>query len=88
MGHAQRELGGQAPDQASNSNRAGAGNLGRTSPNKGTWPISVRATPVVTGSSPAEPLGRTADTHNQCSRHDIPPAVTATSPTNWGTIYG
>jgi hypothetical protein len=40
-GHAQRELGGQAPDQASNSDRAGAGDHGRTSPNIGTKPISV-----------------------------------------------
>ena len=36
MGHAQRELGGQAPNQASNSERAGAGDHERTSPNEGT----------------------------------------------------
>ena len=51
MGHAQRELGGQAPNQASNSDRAGAGDHERTSPAEGTKPVSVESRP----SSPKQP---------------------------------
>jgi hypothetical protein len=39
MRHAQLLLGGQAPDQASNSDRAGAGDHERTSPTKGMEPV-------------------------------------------------
>ena len=40
MGHARCELGGQAPNQVSNSNRAGAGDHEGTSPPEGTRPVS------------------------------------------------
>ena len=49
MGHVQHHLGGQAPDQASNSDWAGAGNRERTSPVKGTKPVRPWVTLAVTG---------------------------------------
>jgi hypothetical protein len=53
MGHAQRELSGQAPNQASNSERAGAGDHERTSRLKGTKPIRCWVTLVVTDMQPS-----------------------------------
>src|ERR1700728_1512215 len=53
MGHAQRELSGQAPNQASNSERAGAGDHERTSRLKGTKPIRCCVTLVITDMQPS-----------------------------------
>ncbi len=53
MGHVQCELGGQAPDQASFSNRAGAGDTERTGRTKGTGPIRCGVTPGVTDAQPS-----------------------------------
>ena len=64
-GHAQPHLGGQAPDQASNSDRAGAGDRERTSHTEGTRPVKSRVTPAVTAFSPARPEDRRSDPHSQ-----------------------
>lgn len=61
-------LDGQAPDQASHSSRAGAGSDGRTSPAKGTKPVSRRVTPAATNSSPARSPSYVSDPHRQPSR--------------------
>jgi hypothetical protein len=57
MGHVQHHLGGQAPDQASNSDWAGAGNRERTSPVKGTKPVRPWVTLAVTGHQPSTVTG-------------------------------
>ena len=54
MGHVRRaNAGGQAPDQASCSNRAGAGNHERTSRTQGTKPVIPRVTLAVTNPQPS-----------------------------------
>src|SRR5680860_754388 len=65
MRHARRGLtpGGQAPDQASSSNRAGASNHERTSRTKAETPVFPRVTPAVTNHSPS-PSGCQGDPHN------------------------
>src|SRR4051812_46581334 len=52
MGHTRRLPGGQAPDQASRSGQAGAGEPRRTSPVKGTKPVRRRVTPETTNRQP------------------------------------
>jgi hypothetical protein len=71
MGHAQLVLGGQAPDQASNSDRAGAGDYERTSQNEGTKPVRVWVTLAVTGTSPARSPDRKSDSHSQVRLTDV-----------------
>src|SRR3954451_10313220 len=44
--------GGQAPDQASSSNRAGAGNHERTSRSKAQKPVTPGVTPAATNPQP------------------------------------
>src|SRR4051812_45795038 len=55
--------GGQAPDQASYSNRAGAGNHERTGRTKAPRPVIPGVTPAVTNHSPA-PSGCVGDPHS------------------------
>src|SRR5579875_569570 len=55
--------GGQAPDRAKRSNRAGAGDNERTRPTTGTKPICSWVTPKAT--SPATALGCKMDPHSQ-----------------------
>ena len=62
MGHAQRELGGQAPNQASTPTGPVPATTGGQVPHKGTQPIRSRVTLVVTDSSPAESLRYDWDT--------------------------
>jgi hypothetical protein len=75
MGHARRQPGGQAPNQASTP----TGPVPATT--SGQVPIKARGQSVFESRSssptrsPADLLNCTRDTHNQCSRHDIPPAV-------------
>lgn len=52
MGHARRQPGGQAPDQAT-SNRAGTGDPDRTSPSKARSQSGAGVTTRATGYSPA-----------------------------------
>src|SRR5680860_1413551 len=69
--HAGRGLppGGQAPDQASSSNRAGASNHERTSRTKAETPVFPRVTPAVTNHSPS-PSGCQGDPHNHTTAID------------------
>jgi len=54
MGHTGAAIaGGQAPDQATNSHWAGAGNHKRTSPAEDTKSVSIRVTLAVTGLQPS-----------------------------------
>jgi hypothetical protein len=54
MGHTGAAIAdGQAPDQATNSHWAGAGNHKRTSPAKDTKSVSIRVTLAVTGLQPS-----------------------------------
>ncbi len=64
MGHAERLLDGQAPNQATDSGRAGADNYERTSRIKGTRPIPKWVTPASSGYSPAEPPDPVDHHHN------------------------
>ncbi len=74
-GHAQCELGGQAPNQASTP----IGPVPATT--NGQVPIKAQRQSVceprssLPTHSSADALNCTTDTHIQCSRHDIPPAV-------------
>jgi len=70
MGHTQRQLGGQAPNQASNSERAGAGNHERTSRFQGTGPIRCGVTLVVTDTQPS----RIAELQRGYSQSGVLPA--------------
>ena len=49
--------GGQAPDQAKSSNRAGAGDHERTSPFKGTKPVRSWVTLIITDPQPSSVTG-------------------------------
>lgn len=80
-GHAER-LGGQAPDQASNSDQAGAGDHGQTGPLQGTTPVRIWVMPAVTASSPARSPDCEADTHS--SRCGRPTAQLCGSGTTFG----
>src|SRR6185312_6297214 len=64
--------GGQAPDQANVSGRAGAGSSGRTSRLKGTKPVRTRVTPTATGRQPItdEPT-RPASQSEQVADHPV-----------------
>jgi len=58
MGHATATLrGGQAPDQANSSNRAGAGDHERTSQNEGTQPVIRWVTLAATYPQPSTITG-------------------------------
>jgi len=78
MGHTGAAIaGGQAPDQATNSHWAGAGNHKRTSPAEDTKSVSIRVTLAVTGLQPSS-NHQTADWILTVSIHVPPTSLSRT----------